>query len=72
MKANLHVQYNINTLISIPEFQKLLKKVLSIPASSAAFERLFSVAGKIHLPERCCLSDSKFEQLMFIRSNTKY
>ena len=37
--------------------------------SSAAVERLFSIAGKIYQRDRCRLSDSRLEQLMFIRSN---
>ena len=46
-----------------------VNKKITIPASSAAVERLFSIAGKIYRPDRCRLSDSRFEQLMFIRSN---
>lgn len=47
----------------------LAQKYLAIPASSAAVERLFSVAGKIYRPDRCNLSDKNFETLMFIRGN---
>ena len=42
---------------------------LSVPASSAPVERLFSIAGKVFRPERCRLTDKNFETLMFIRSN---
>ena len=50
---------------------KLAKEVLAVPASSAPVERLFSIAGKVFTPERCRLTDSRFEQLMFIRCNNK-
>ena len=31
--------------------------------------RLFSVAGKIFRPDGCCLTDKRFEELMFLRCN---
>ena len=49
-----------------PSLSKLAVSVLGIPVSSAAVERLFSIGDKIYRPDR---SDSRFEQLMFIRSN---
>ena len=52
-----------------PSLSKLAVSVLGIPVLLAAVERLFSIAGKIYRPNRCRLSDSRFEQLMFIRSN---
>ena len=51
------------------KLSKLAKEVLGVPSSSAPVERLFSIAGKIFRPERCNLTDSRFEQLMFIRCN---
>ena len=54
-----------------PALSKLACKYLAITASSAPVERLFSVAGKVFRPDRCCLSDSRFEDLMFIRYNLK-
>ncbi|MGH0147837.1 UNVERIFIED_CONTAM: hypothetical protein FKN15_073738 [Acipenser sinensis] len=50
---------------------KLACKYLAIPASSAPVDRLFSIAGKIFRPERCNLTDSKFDQLMMILCNNK-
>ena len=49
----------------------LAKEVLGIPSSSAHVERLFSIAGNVHVfrPERCNLTDNRFEELMFIRCN---
>ncbi|XP_065907752.1 zinc finger BED domain-containing protein 4-like [Dysidea avara] len=51
---------------------RLAKDVLGVPSSSAPVERLFSVAGKVFTPERCCLTDGRFSQLMFIRCNQNY
>ena len=53
-----------------PELARLSCKYLMIPASSAPVERLFSVAGKIFRPDRCRLSDERFEDLMFLRCNS--
>ncbi len=52
-----------------PVLAKLAKNVLAVPASSSSVERLFSIAGKIFRPERCRLSDHRFQSLMFIRCN---
>jgi hypothetical protein len=46
---------------------KLAAKYLSIPASSASVERLFSVAGKVFRPERCRLSNTHFNNLRWCR-----
>ena len=56
---------------NFPTLSQLVPHHLSIPASSAPVERLFSIAGKVFRPERCSLKDSTFEQLMFIRCNGK-
>ena len=48
---------------------KLAPQFLCVPASSAPVERLFSIAGKVFRPERCRLTDKRFEELMFIRCN---
>ncbi|XP_042236493.1 E3 SUMO-protein ligase ZBED1-like [Homarus americanus] len=55
-----------------PEFSvltRLASRYLAIPATSSPVERLFSNAGKLFRPERCNLSDNRFEQLMMIRCN---
>ena len=54
-----------------PVLAKLAKEVLAVPASSAPVECLFSIVGKVFTPERCRLTDSRFEQFMFIRCNDK-
>ena len=57
---------------NFPILSTMAKKYLSMPATSAPVERLFSIAGKIFRPERSSLSDGVFEMLMFIRCNGTY
>ena len=45
------------------------RSVLSIPASSAPDERIFSTAGKIFRPERTRLTAKKFESMMITKCN---
>ena len=52
-----------------PTLARLASIYLAILASSALVERIFSISGKIFRPERCSLSDSLFQNLMFIRCN---
>ena len=51
------------------ELSQLACKYLALPASSTPVKRLFSVVGKIFRPDRCCRTDKRFEELMFLRSN---
>ena len=37
--------------------------------SSAAWERLFSIAGLVFVPKRTNLSDSKFDKIVFVKQN---
>ena len=55
-----------------PLLSRLARDYLAIPSSSSPVERLFSIAGKIFRPERCQLSDDRFQQLMFIRCNNAH
>ena len=48
-------------VLEYPQLSLLASYYLSTPASSAPVERIFSVAGKIFRPERCCLSDERFD-----------
>lgn len=68
MDSNPLEYWSINC-IKYPVLAKLASKYLAIPATSAPVERLFSVAGKTFRPERCRLSDEKFEKLMTIKCN---
>ncbi len=68
MKAN-PLEFWLKEAQTYQFLSKIAESTLGIPASSAAAERLFSIAGKVYCPERCHLSDNKFEQLMFIRPN---
>lgn len=52
-----------------PTLAKMACTYLALPASSAPVERLFSIAGKVFRPERCSLTDSNFEALMFLKCN---
>jgi hypothetical protein len=74
-KAKL-LDYNSDPLIwwkshasEFPKLARMAKTALSIPASSAPVERIFSTAGKIFRPERTRLTSEKFETLVFIKCN---
>ena len=54
-----------------PILSKLACRCLSVPATSAPVERLFSIAGKTFRPDRCRLKDDTFEHLMMIKCNNK-
>lgn len=56
---------------NMPMLSTMACKYLTIPASSAPVERIFSIAGKIFRPERCRLNDQTFERLMMIKCNSK-
>jgi len=49
-----------------PLLSKLAKDILELPSSSAPVERLFSIAGKLFTPKRCCLTDGRFAQLTYV------
>jgi hypothetical protein len=55
-----------------PDFSTLsalARRLLSIPASSAAVERLFSATGFIMRPHRNRLEDRLVQQVFFLRGN---
>ena len=54
---------------NFPLLSKLVERYLSILASLAPVEWLFSIAGKIFQPDRCSLSDSVFQKLIAIKCN---
>ena len=50
-----------------PILAKLATKYLSVPASSAPVERLFSIASKVFRPDRMRMKDETFETLMILK-----
>ena len=52
-----------------PELASFAKFILSVPATSAPVERIFSVGSSILRPSRRCLKDDVFRQLMFLKCN---
>uniref|UniRef100_A0A1X7TPU4 BED-type domain-containing protein n=1 Tax=Amphimedon queenslandica TaxID=400682 RepID=A0A1X7TPU4_AMPQE len=53
-----------------PKLSRMAKYYLSIPASSAPVERLFSIiAGKIFRQDRCSMTDAVFQKLIAIKYN---
>jgi len=54
---------------SVPDVARLARRILSIPASSASSERLFSAAGRTITPQRTNLSAARAEQLIFVQQN---
>ena len=64
--------YRQSKSVVMPSLAKLAKKYLMIPATSASVERLFSVAGRVYRPDRCRLSDKRFEYLLFIKTNMHF
>ena len=57
---------------TFPLLTQLARKYLTIPATSAPVKRLFSVAGKVFHPDRCRLTDTQFQRLMFIKCNKAF
>ena len=64
------LQYWQTNRETFPHLAKMAVHHLTVVASSAPVERLFSIAGKIFKPERALLSDTRFEELMFLRCNS--
>jgi len=54
---------------SLPRLSTLAKEILSIPASSAASERSFSVAGSTVSQRRTALDSDNLEDILFVHSN---
>ena len=64
------LEYWSNKCVHLPSLAKAAQYYLSIPASSAPVERLFSVAGKLFQPLSSNLKDDTFLKLMFIKGNS--
>ena len=66
------LEYWLDNQSKYPTLALLAKRYLSVPASSAPVERLFSIGGKILRNERCSMSDRTFERLMFVKNNRHF
>lgn len=55
---------------SFPRLASVAKGILAIPASSAASERSFSVAGATVSDRRSALDSDTVEQILFVHSNS--
>ena len=58
-----------NNEIMFPKLAVLARKYLSIQASSAAVERMFSISGHIHSLKRRTLGNAFFSDLVFLKLN---
>ena len=56
-----------SALFAFPHTATAFRRHNATLPSSAAVERLFSVAGQIMIPRRCKMSDTVFEQTVFLR-----
>ena len=57
----------MTSLLNYPHLVEAFLKYNSPLPSSAAVERLFSCAGQILVPRRCKVSDTMFQELVFLR-----
>jgi hypothetical protein len=53
----------------LPKMSHLARKLLAIPATSTASERVFSTCGVILTDRRCRLSTTSLEMLLFLKYN---
>lgn len=61
------LKYWKNSKDNYPILSSLASKILSMPATSASVERLFSVAGSIISQRRCNLKIGTAEQILFYK-----
>jgi len=54
-----------------PSLARLAQRVLAVPATSGAVERVFSQAGKILRPDRSRLLPNNLETLIFLKTNSQ-
>ncbi|CAF1118423.1 unnamed protein product, partial [Brachionus calyciflorus] len=54
---------------SLPDLAAIAKFILTVPATSAPVERIFSVGSSILRPSRRCLKDEIFQMLIFLKCN---
>lgn len=76
IKVNIDVDFDPlqwweNHASEYSKLSKLAKKILSVPASSAASERVFSVAGNIITEKRNRLGPKTVNNILFLNSYLK-
>jgi hypothetical protein len=55
-----------------PILTKMVKDILSVPASSAPIERIFSISSFLMRPHRSSLNDRNLQNLMILKANKKW
>lgn len=63
------IEFWISRRTQLPVLSRLALKVLSVPATSAPVERVFSHGGLITKPNRASLSDSNITKLILLKCN---
>ena len=63
---------NVQSLLNYPTVCAAFIKLNSTLPSSAAVERLFSVASQVLCNRRCKLSDNHIDMMIFLRDRLKH
>lgn len=77
LRMNIDMNFDVlqwwqNHTSEYPRLHKIAQKILSIPASSAASERVFSAAGNIITKKRNRIDPQTVNNLLFLNSVYKY
>ena len=67
--ANNPLMFFKDKQTTFPRLCKIVPQIMCAPGSTAAVERVFSVAGYILSPKRMSLSDENFENQLFSNLN---
>jgi len=65
-------QFWLDNKSMLPKLYAVARKVLCVPASSAASERVFSTAGRLLEKKRTSLAPSSVDSLLFLHSNMQW
>ena len=55
-----------------PILSKVAAQIMILPASSAASERRFSIAGKVIRPEKASQNEATLKKFAFVNNNKKF
>ena len=73
LKKKIKDTYNVlefwKTADDVPLLKQLAKQILSIPASSATSERVFSTSGRILEERRSRLLSKNVDKILFLHKN---